>query len=167
MAGWERRGRGRLAKQLWWAAAVAGLDQAAKAWALAVVDRPIAVLPFLDLVLVRNPGAAFAFLAEAGGWQRWVLVGVAVVIGVFIVAWMRRVPRGARLVPTALALVLGGAVGNLLDRVFRGAVIDFVDLHYGRYHWPAFNVADAAITVGFVILVLVSFRASAFTGGQR
>ncbi len=167
MAAWWRGGRSRLAKQLWWAVAVAGLDQAAKAWAVAVIDRPIAVLPFLDLVLVRNPGAAFAFLAEAGGWQRWVLVGVAIVIGAFIVIWMQRVPRGARLVPTALVLVLGGAVGNLLDRVLRGAVVDFVDLHYGRYHWPAFNVADAAITVGFVILVYVSFRASAFTGGRR
>ena len=142
-----------------WLAAAAGvivLDRLTKEWALAALDGPmVAVLPFLNLVLVHNPGAAFGFLAAAGGWQRWFFIVVGCAIAVFIAVWLWRAARGRpRWLPLALALVLGGAVGNLWDRFERGAVVDFIDLHYGPYHWPAFNVADAAITIGAAMLVI-------------
>ena len=140
------------------ALAVAVLDQFTKELALAGLQRPIALLPSLNLVLVLNPGAAFGLLARAGGWQQWFLTGVAGAISAFILVWLWRTPSGSRLLPASLALVLGGAAGNLVDRVMRGAVVDFIDVYYGRFHWPAFNVADSAITVGVALLVLSSLR---------
>ena len=143
------------------AGGVAGLDQLTKAWALADLDGVVPVLPFLNLVLVHNPGAAFGLLALAGGWQRWLFAVAGAVIAAFIVAWLRRTRTDDRWLSAGLALVLGGAVGNLWDRIVRGAVVDFIDLHQGRYHWPVFNVADSAITVGVVIIVLASLRGDA------
>lgn len=143
------------------AAAVAVLDQLTKWWALAALDAPVALLPFLNLVLVHNTGAAFGLLAEAGGWQRWFFIAVTIAVVVFVVGWLRHgAKRGDldRLFATGLSLVLGGALGNLWDRIARGAVVDFIDLHYARYHWPAFNIADAAIVVGAALLLWAAFR---------
>ena len=120
----------------------------------------LTVTPFFNLVLVHNTGAAFSFLAGAGGWQRWFFMVVSIVVSVAIV-WMLRRHHGERLMATALALVLGGALGNLYDRVTIGQVVDFVQLHAGGYYWPAFNVADSAISIGVVLLIWDSLRESA------
>ena len=113
---------------------------------------PIQVAPFLNLVLVYNAGAAFSFLSDSAGWQRWLFIGIALVASAWIVYLLRRYPhqRGFAL---ALALVLAGAVGNVIDRIAVGSVIDFLDFHAFGWHWPAFNVADSAITCGVVLLI--------------
>ncbi|MEH6466217.1 MAG: signal peptidase II [Porticoccus sp.] len=118
------------------------------------------VLPFLNLTLVHNVGAAFSFLSEAGGWQRWFFSLIGVVVTVVIVVWLSRLSARQSLLALALSLVLGGAIGNLWDRILLGYVVDFVDLYYRHYHWPAFNVADTAITLGALLLILESLLAS-------
>jgi len=143
----------------WWrwlglSAIVVVLDLATKAMASAAFQygevRP--VLPFFNLVLAHNTGAAFSFLAGAGGWQRWFFATVTVVISIAILVMMKRQPEN-RLFAVALALVLGGALGNLYDRLTLGYVVDFVQLHAGGYYFPAFNVADSAITAGVAVLI--------------
>jgi len=141
---------------------VVALDLATKAWVMRAfaLGESVEVTPFFNLVLMFNRGAAFSFLATAGGWQRWFFAAVTVVIGIGIL-WMLRRQHAQRLVSTALALVLGGALGNLWDRLTLGHVIDFLQLHAAGYYWPAFNVADSAITVGVVLLVWDSLRSGA------
>lgn len=136
------------------AGAIIGADFATKAWVLAAfhLHESVAVTPFFNLVLVMNPGASFSFLADAGGWQRWFFIVLALAISAWLVVMIRR-HAAERLMPTALALVLGGALGNVIDRVRFGAVVDFLDFHVAGWHWPAFNVADSAITVGVVLLL--------------
>ncbi|HYC48338.1 MAG TPA: signal peptidase II [Burkholderiales bacterium] len=115
------------------------------------------VTPFFNLVLVMNRGAAFSLLADAGGWQRELFVGIALVASVWI-AWLLRRHAAETLFCLALALILGGAIGNVVDRLLYGAVVDFLDFHALGYHWPAFNVADAAISCGAVLLVWDALR---------
>jgi signal peptidase II len=132
------------------------LDQLTKWIAVRAIDfgERIPVLPgFFDFTLVYNRGAAFSFLAGAGGWQRWFFTLIGVVAAVFIV-WMLVRHAGQRLFALALALILGGAIGNVIDRVLAGQVTDFVLLHWRGWHFPAFNVADMAITAGAVLLIL-------------
>ncbi|MEA3197008.1 MAG: signal peptidase [Gammaproteobacteria bacterium] len=113
------------------------------------------ILPVLDITCIHNVGAAFSFLASASGWQRWLFIGLAVVVSVGIIVWMFRLPRNANVLLTAgLALVLGGAIGNVIDRIRLGFVIDFIHFHWDRAYFPAFNVADSAITVGAACLLL-------------
>jgi signal peptidase II len=115
----------------------------------------IDVLPVFELTRLHNTGAAFSLLAQASGWQRWFFVGLAVVVSGGIVYWLRNLPRdSAPFLPVALALVLGGALGNLVDRVWHGYVIDFLHFHWEAAYFPAFNVADSAITVGAGLLIL-------------
>jgi signal peptidase II len=146
--------------------AIVAADLATKAW----VESAFApgevreVTPFFNLVLMHNSGAAFSFLADAGGWQRWFFTAITIAISAAIVAMLRRNHRNTTLA-LALALVLGGALGNLWDRLTLGHVIDFVQLHAAGYYWPAFNVADSAITVGVAILVWDSLRPGAAAGG--
>jgi signal peptidase II len=144
----------RLAPWLLIAAVIAVLDQTTKAVVQANLQpgARIVVLPFADLVLVFNTGAAFSFLAGAGGWQRAFFIAVALGAAVLIVHLLRRHPED-RLFCAGLALILGGALGNLWDRIALGHVVDFVLLHAYGYHWPAFNVADSAITVGAGLLI--------------
>ncbi len=111
------------------------------------------VLSFFNIVRVHNTGAAFSFLANAGGWQRWFFTGVGVVATVFIV-WMLRSHAGQKLFAFALACILGGAVGNVVDRLLHGYVVDFLDFHWGGFHFPAFNIADSGITIGAACLIL-------------
>jgi signal peptidase II len=135
------------------------LDQLTKLAALKYLVRhaEVALLPFLNLTLVFNPGAAFGFLGGAGGWQKWFFVAIALVATVVILAMLRRAgPKDGQLA-VALTLILGGALGNLIDRLLYGYVIDFIDFYIGTWHWPAFNVADAAITVGAGLLILDTF----------
>ena len=116
----------------------------------------IEVLSFFNFTLAYNSGAAFSFLADAGGWQRWFFTAIALLASVVIVGWLLKL-RGERMVAIALALILGGALGNLWDRVTLGHVVDFLDFHWAGYHFPAFNIADSAITVGAVLLIIDMF----------
>lgn len=132
------------------------IDQLTKAWVVNNMDygeiKPL--LSVLNITLVHNLGAAFSFLADAGGWQRWFFAGVAAIVSLILFAWITRTPReGHHLQACALALILGGALGNLWDRLDYGYVIDFIDFHIEGWHWPAFNVADTAITVGAILLL--------------
>ncbi|WP_137894377.1 signal peptidase II [Ramlibacter sp. 2FC] len=111
------------------------------------------VTPFFNLVRVHNFGAAFSFLASAGGWQRWFFTALGLAAALFIV-WMLRAHAGQKLFSFALACILGGALGNVIDRLMHGYVVDFLDFHWAGWHFPAFNLADSAITVGAVCLVL-------------
>ena len=111
------------------------------------------VTSFFNIVRVHNSGAAFSFLAGAGGWQRWFFIGLGALAAVFIV-WMLRSHGGQRLFSWALALILGGAVGNVIDRLLHGYVVDFIQVHYAGHYFPSFNVADSAISVGAACLIL-------------
>jgi signal peptidase II len=112
------------------------------------------LLPVLNIVRAHNRGAAFSMFAAATGWQRWVFSAVAVGVSVALIAWLRRLERGATLLAAALALILGGAVGNVIDRLRLGYVVDFIQVHWQQHYFPAFNIADAAITVGAALLLL-------------
>ena len=118
---------------------------------------PHALTPFFNLLLVFNRGAAFSFLAAAGGWQRWAFTGLGIVAAL-VIGYLLKRHGSQRLFCTALALILGGALGNVIDRLVYGHVIDFLDFHVGNWHWPAFNLADSAITVGAVLLVFDELR---------
>lgn len=140
----------------WFALAggVVVLDQLSKLWVLGSFQfgEILPVTDFFNLVLVFNSGAAFSFLASAGGWQKWFFIVLALAISVWLVVMIRQ-HAAERLLPAAFALVLGGALGNVIDRLRFGAVVDFLDFHLAGWHWPAFNVADSAITVGVMLLL--------------
>jgi signal peptidase II len=152
-----------MARWLWLSALVVVLDQVTKWLAVAMLPpyRPVPLLPHLSLTLMYNEGAAFSFLAAAGGWQRWLFTGFALLMSLVLVIWLLRLGPGERLMAASLSLVVGGAVGNLVDRFYLGHVVDFVDFFVGNWHWPAFNLADSAISVGVVLLLL-----SSLGGGQ-
>lgn len=145
-------------KYLVLATGVVALDQLTKYLAtIHLVRGSIELLPFLNLTLVHNTGAAFGFLNDAAGWQNLFFIAIATIACVVIVFMLRRMPSGEVLVGIGLALILGGALGNLIDRLLYGHVIDFIDFYYGSWHWPAFNVADSAITIGAAILIFDAF----------
>ena len=143
---------------LWLSVGVLLADQATKGAILANIREgdSIGITTFFSLVLTYNTGAAFSFLAGASGWQRWFFAAIAVVASIIIVALLRR--GGSKLYACGLALVLGGAIGNLLDRILIGKVVDFLLFHYQAWAYPAFNVADSAITVGATIVIIDSLR---------
>jgi signal peptidase II len=141
---------------LWLSALVIALDQISKALIEHSLSlyQSIPVLPVLAITRLHNTGAAFSFLADETGWQRWLFTGLAIVVSVVLVLWLRRIDRGARLLASAVALILGGALGTVIDRLRLGHVIDFVHAHWGEHYFPAFNVADSAITIGAGLLLL-------------
>jgi len=141
---------------VWIAIAVLVFDQLTKFLAANYLMQhgEIHLMPFLNFVLVHNTGAAFGFLSSAGGWQNIFFIIVALAACVFILWMSWRLEGKDKLLAIALMLVLGGAVGNLVDRLIHGYVIDFIDVYYGTWHWPAFNVADSAITIGAALLLL-------------
>ena len=146
-------------KWLWLSLLAVILDQASK---LAIAGsmqlyQSIEIVPYFNLTYVHNTGAAFSFLSEAGGWQRWFFAGLALVISVVIAVWLARLKRHETLLAVALSLILGGAIGNLIDRLAYGYVIDFLDVYYQTWHWPAFNIAESAITLGVVLMLVESF----------
>ena len=157
-------------KWFWLSGVVLILDQCSKWIADSLLGSQDAVplLPFLALRKAYNPGAAFSFLSDASGWQRWFFVGLALLVIGVLVTWLRRLPGGQGRLALALSLILGGAAGNLVDRVLYGHVIDFIDLFYKDWHWPTFNIADSAITVGAALLLLDAFlgRRGTASGGQ-
>ncbi len=110
------------------------------------------VTSFLNWTLVYNSGAAFSFLAQAGGWQRWFFTGLGI-IAALVMIWLIRKNASQRVFSLALSLLLSGAIGNVIDRIAYGAVVDFIDVHYMGWHWPAFNIADSAITIGVILLI--------------
>ncbi len=137
--------------------AVVMLDQLSKLWIIrhSVLYVPRRVLPVLDITLMYNTGAAFSFLSDASGWQRWLFVGLAIVVGAGVVIWMRRLGgRSQALLCAALALILAGALGNVIDRLRIGHVVDFIHAHWNGAYFPAFNVADSAISIGAALLLL-------------
>ncbi len=139
---------------------VAMADQLTKWWVLEsfAPGEVRQVTPFFNLVLTFNKGAAFSFLSGAGGWQRWFFVGLTLVVGVGLIVWLWRLRPDEGLTALGLSLILGGAMGNLVDRLHSGRVTDFLDFHWQQWHWPAFNLADSAITLGVALLILVSLQ---------
>ena len=146
-------------KWLWLSFLAVILDQGTK---LAVdgtmqLYQSIRILPYFNLTYVHNTGAAFSFMRQAGGWQRWFFAGLAIAISIVIAFWLARLQKHEVLLAAALSLILGGAVGNLIDRLVYGYVIDFLDVYYRGWHWPAFNIADSAITLGVALMLAESF----------
>ena len=156
----ESVSRSRTGAILWFALALLVIlaDQASKAWANDVLAASwIQVTGFFNLVLLRNTGSAFSFLADAGGWQKLLFSAVAIGVSAAMAAviWKH---SAEKLAPAAAALVLGGAIGNLIDRLMLGSVTDFIDLHIGDIHWPAFNIADSAIVLGVIFFILIELK---------
>lgn len=152
--------RSRTGAILWFALALLVIlaDQASKAWANDVLAASwIQVTGFFNLILLRNTGSAFSFLADAGGWQKLLFSAVAIGVSAAMAAviWKH---SAEKLAPAAAALVLGGAIGNLIDRLMLGSVTDFIDLHIGDIHWPAFNIADSAIVLGVIFFILIELK---------
>ncbi|MBK1717539.1 signal peptidase II [Thiocystis violacea] len=152
---------------LWLSFAVLALDQVSK-WMVLLTLSPfetVALIPNVNLTLMFNKGAAFSFLATAGGWQRWLLAGLALVVTGVLTVWLARLKPEERLQASALALLIGGALGNLIDRVLFGHVVDFIQVYLPVIPldlfnpWPAFNIADSAITIGVLILLITTLTA--------
>ncbi len=157
---------------LWLTLVVLVVDQWTKSLASAalILHRPVEVIPYLNFTLAHNRGAAFSFLADAGGWQKWFFIVLALAVSVLLVVWLARLASHHKWQAASLALILGGALGNVIDRYNYDHVVDFIDVYYvseqclplfasigQTCHWPAFNVADSAIAVGAVLLIIDSF----------
>lgn len=136
------------------------LDQFSKTWFSANLEyaTPWVITDFFNFTLLHNTGAAFSFLSDSGGWQQWLFAGIASVVSLVLVVWIYRLGSSKAMESAALALVLGGAVGNLIDRLQLGYVVDFIVVHYEQHYWPAFNIADSAICVGAFLIVVDGFR---------
>ena len=134
-------------------------DQLSKQWVLANFDlfESVQLLPFFNFTYVRNYGAAFSFLSEAGGWQRWLFTLVAIGFSTLLTVWLRKQAASLWKLNLAYTLVIGGALGNLIDRLMHGFVVDFIDFYWGKSHYPAFNIADSAIFIGAVLIIWDSF----------
>ncbi|MCU7838801.1 MAG: signal peptidase II [Candidatus Thiodiazotropha sp. (ex Troendleina suluensis)] len=140
---------------LWLSLMVILLDQASKQFAESMLTlyESVTVLPFFDLTLLYNKGAAFSFLSDQGGWQRWFFIILAIGVTIVLIGWLWRLKREEQWIAVALSLIIGGAIGNVIDRILFGQVIDFLHFHYQGHYFPAFNVADSAITVGVAIML--------------
>lgn len=144
-------------KWMWFVVSVLVIagDQLSKYWIMNTLTpyHPLEIMPMFNFTLAYNTGSAFSFLSGSGEWHRWFFTGFSSIMSVVIILWMLRTPSQSKLQLLGLSLILGGAIGNLIDRVILGHVIDFIDLYYSTHHWPVFNVADSAICVGAVLLV--------------
>ena len=151
---------------LWVSLAVLVLDQASKQLAQTnlMAHEPLSVMPFFNLTLTFNTGAAFGFLSTSGGWQRWFFATLATLVSGFIVFGLRGLGPNCRWLACSLSLILGGAIGNLWDRLSIGAVVDFLDFYIGTWHWWTFNVADSAIAIGAGMWLIDTFRRAPDTG---
>ena len=144
---------------LWLSALIVVADQLTKWLAQGMLTpyQPVPVVPMFNLTLAYNTGMAFSFLSDAGGWQRWMFIILTLIVVSVLFSWIWRMRAQERLHAISIALIIGGAIGNLIDRVWLGFVIDFLDVYYHTYHWPIFNVADSAIFVGVVLLIIELF----------
>ncbi len=147
---------------LWISVIIIILDQSSKLWITQIISlhQSIPILPSFNFTLLHNEGAAFSFLAQAGGWQRWFFIILTTVITTILLVWLYNLERQQRLVMFSLTLIIGGALGNLIDRVLYGYVIDFIDIYYQQWHWPTFNIADSAISIGVTLLLFDTIRQS-------
>ena len=147
-------------KWIWLAIVVIVLDQLTKyiASSSLVMFQPVAVMPMFNWTLMHNTGAAFSFLHDAGGWQRWFFAIIAIVVSVVLVMWIKRLEQHEKWQAIALALILGGAIGNVIDRLWLGYVVDFIQVYYQQWYWPAFNIADSAIFIGVAMIIIDSIR---------
>lgn len=154
---------------LWLAALVIVLDLGSKALASNLLDyaQPVELLPIFNLTLLHNTGAAFSFLANHGGWQRWLFAAIAIVASLGMTVWLTRLKAHERLLAASLALIIGGALGNLYDRLMYGYVVDFLSFHWENYYFPAFNLADTAITLGALGLIVESLRDARHTARRN
>jgi len=143
-------------KWLWLSLLVIVLDQLSKLWVVSEFElyQSIELMPYLNLTYVHNMGAAFSFLSSAGGWQRWFFSVISVVAVLVLLVWLKRLKSTEKLLAVSMSLILGGAVGNLYDRLAYGYVIDFLDAYYQKWHWPVFNIADSAIVLGVGLMLL-------------
>lgn len=143
-------------RTLWFALLVIIVDQLTKVWAVSTLSfgEPVAVISNLNWTLNYNHGAAFSFLADMGGWQRWFFTALAVVVSAILYFWLKKLPNQLNSETIGINLVLGGAIGNVIDRVVEGRVTDFIDFYIGTWHYATFNVADVAISVGAGLLIL-------------
>ena len=143
-------------KWLWLSGLMIVLDQVSKWWMVSWLSlyETVAVVPYFNLTMAHNYGAAFSFLADAGGWQKWFFIVLATVVSLVLIVWIAKLKPTAKLEAVSLSLILGGAIGNVIDRIYYGYVIDFLDVYYGSFHWPAFNIADSAICIGAVLLII-------------
>ncbi|MCU7796196.1 MAG: signal peptidase II [Candidatus Thiodiazotropha sp. (ex Myrtea spinifera)] len=148
-----------MTRWLWLSLIVILLDQVTKqiADAMLTYGESVGILPFFNFTLLYNKGAAFSFLSDQDGWQRWFFIVLALVVTGVMLTWLSRLKREEKWVAVSLSLIIGGAVGNLIDRILMGQVIDFIHLHYQEYYWPAFNIADSAIFVGVAIMLFDAF----------
>ncbi len=160
--------RSQMLRWLWLAALVVLLDLATKAMATAWLSyaQPVPVMPMFNLTLLHNTGAAFSFLASESGWQRWLFIILALGISVVLVRWLSTLSRKETWLAIGIALILGGALGNVYDRIVHGYVVDFLHFYWGNYHFPAFNIADTAITIGAAMMILDMFRNPSGTSGN-
>lgn len=147
-------------KWIWLAVVVVVLDQLTKYIASTSLEmlQPVAVMPMFNWTLMHNTGAAFSFLANEGGWQRWFFAVIAIVVSAVIVLWIKRLEQHEKWQAIALALILGGAIGNVIDRIWLGYVVDFIQVYYQQWYWPAFNIADSAISIGVAMIIIESVR---------
>ncbi len=148
-------------KWLWLSVFIVAFDQLTKKVAEVelILHKPIAIFPGLNFTLMYNKGAAFSFLSDAGGWQRILFVALSTTISIFLFFWLKQITKDEeqkhnRLIQIAIAFILGGAIGNLIDRAHTGAVVDFIQVYYANAYFPAFNIADSAITIGAGLLIL-------------
>ncbi|MFK7997441.1 MAG: signal peptidase II [Granulosicoccus sp.] len=134
-------------------------DQITKIWADRALEmyQQIFITPFFNITKAYNYGAAFSFLDTPGGWQRWFFTGISLVVSIVLCVWLYRMSRAEKWLSLSIALILGGAVGNLIDRMWYGYVVDFIQVHWSGYYFPSFNIADAAISCGTVLLLILTF----------
>jgi signal peptidase II len=144
---------------LWITAIFLIIDQISKQWVAGSMDlyQSINILPFFNITYAQNHGAAFSFLADQGGWQRWFFTSIAAIASIVFLVWLKRTPKEQYILAASLACMLSGALGNLIDRLLFGYVIDFLDFYVKGYHWPTFNVADSIIFVGAALMIIDSF----------
>ena len=144
---------------LWLSTLVVILDQVTKQIAenSLLLNKPLAVFPGFNWTLMYNKGAAFSFLSQAGGWQRWFFIVLSSVISIALIVWLKQLRKDQQVLSAGIAFILGGAIGNVIDRIVYGHVIDFIQVYYEDFYWPAFNIADSAITLGAGLLILDMF----------
>ncbi len=154
---------------LWLAALVLILDLTSKYWVMSrfALHETFPLIPFINLTYAQNPGAAFSFLADHSGWQRWFFISIAIIITFILIVLMYRSSMRQSLSNCAYALIVGGASGNLFDRIVYGVVVDFIDFYVNNWHWPTFNLADTAICTGAVLIVFEGIIRPAETPAQK